>query len=320
MSASIQVANERIESFACDVLVLKYAQGFHGADAAVAGLLTDTFTVASPIAPLPGEYVLLPGDGKIAAQYALFVGVPRLLNFGYGQIREFTRFALQIVAQRLPDARHIAMTMHGIGIGLDEREAFLSQLGGLVGFVKLEPARFASYHFTFVEKNAKRAKRLQTLVTDNTDAPASTAISAIPQPPAPEIQAGLESEKKPHVFVAMPFSLEMEDVFIFGIQGPVNAAGYLCERVDMDIFTGDIVARIRERIETAALVIADLTGANANVYLEVGYAWGKNVQTLLLTRREEDLKFDVKSQRCIIYKNISDLARKIEQDLKCLAK
>jgi hypothetical protein len=317
MSESIQVANEKIEDFACDVLVLKYAQGFHGADAAIADLLTDSFAGETRIAPLPGEYVLLPGNGRIAAKYALFVGVPRLLKFGYGQIREFVRYALQIVAQRLPQARHVAMTMHGIGYGLDERESFLSQLGGLLGFIQMEPARFESYQFTFVEKNPKRAKRLAAMVAENTNAP-ETANA--PQPPAPEIQAGLESEKKPHVFVAMPFSLEMEDVFIFGIQGPVNAAGYLCERVDMDIFTGDIVARILERIQTATLVIADLTGANANAYLEVGYAWGKGVPTLLLTRREEDLKFDVKSQRCIIYKNISDLARKIEQDLKCLTK
>lgn len=116
----------------------------------------------------------------------------------------------------------------------------------------------------------------------------------------------------------MPFSKDLEDVYVFGIQGPVNTAGYLCERVDMTTFTGDILDRIKSRIETGTLVIADLTGANANVYLEVGYAWGKNRPTLLLAKKEDDLKFDVRGQRCIVYKNIVDLSKKLQVDLAAL--
>jgi hypothetical protein len=63
------------------------------------------------------------------------------------------------------------------------------------------------------------------------------------------------------------------------------------------------------------LVIADLTGANANVYLEVGYAWGKDRPTVLVAKKGNELKFDVSGQRCIVYKNISDLAKKLEADL-----
>ena len=116
----------------------------------------------------------------------------------------------------------------------------------------------------------------------------------------------------------MPFSKDLEDVFIFGIQGPINKAGYLCERVDMLSFTGDILERIKSRIETAALVVADLTGANPNVYLEVGYAWGKNRPTLLLSRKTDDLKFDVRGQRCLVYDSIVDLSKKLQQDLAVL--
>jgi hypothetical protein len=98
----------------------------------------------------------------------------------------------------------------------------------------------------------------------------------------------------------------------------VNAAGFLCERVDMATFTGDILTRIKSRIETAALIVADLTGANPNVYLEVGYAWGKDRPTLLLTKKSDELKFDVRGQRCLVYKNIADLAKKLEADLAAL--
>jgi hypothetical protein len=135
-----------------------------------------------------------------------------------------------------------------------------------------------------------------------------------------EITAGARSRAKAHVFVAMPFSKDLDDVFVFGIQGPVNGAGYLCERVDMLSFTGDILERIKSRIETATLVVADLTGANPNVYLEVGYAWGKNRPTLLLSRKTDDLRFDVRGQRCIVYENIVDLAKKLQQDLAIIGR
>ena len=117
----------------------------------------------------------------------------------------------------------------------------------------------------------------------------------------------------------MPFSDDMVDTFGFGIQAPVNIAGYLCERVDLTSFTGDILDRIKSRIETASLVIAELTGANPNVYLEVGYAWGRNRPTLLIAKQGEPLRFDVQGQRCIVYKNITELAKNFKADLASLS-
>lgn len=65
---------------------------------------------------------------------------------------------------------------------------------------------------------------------------------------------------------------DMDDVFYYGIQQPVRATGFLCERADQEAFLGDILDRVKQKIETAAVVIAELTGANPNVYLEIGYA------------------------------------------------
>ena len=96
----------------------------------------------------------------------------------------------------------------------------------------------------------------------------------------------------------------------------VNAAGFLCERADLATFSGDIVAWIKQRIGTASLVIADLSGANANVYLEVGYAWGLDIPTILLVKDPEELKFDVKGQRCLIYKRIKDLEELLAKELE----
>ena len=315
MKSNIFVECSDVVEFQCDVLVLKYAQAFFGADKIVASLLQH-----QDISPRPGKYVLLASEGQIAARHVLFLGVVELSRFEYGQIREFARSAMQILAQQAPDVEHIGMTMHGIGYGLDEKESFLAQIAGLGDAFRAGVMPSSLERVTIVERNQGRASRLRQILDDHF--PSKIRIgNARGERASTEgaIDAGPQSNAKPHVFVAMPFAEEMEDVYNWGIQGPVNAAGYLCERVDMATFTGDILARIKSRIETAELVIADLTGANPNVYLEVGYAWGKDRPTLLLAKKGDELKFDVRTQRCIVYKNITDLAKKLGTDLESLS-
>ena len=76
-----------------------------------------------------------------------------------------------------------------------------------------------------------------------------------------------------------------------------------------------MMVEIIRKIETAKLVIADVTGANPNVYLEIGYAWGTNKKTLLIAHKNEKLKFDIQSQRCLLYRNITHLSKLLETDL-----
>lgn len=127
--------------------------------------------------------------------------------------------------------------------------------------------------------------------------------------------AGHDSVTRQHVFVAMPFDESFEDVFHFGIASPVRAIGLLCERMDQIAFVGDVIERMKERIASAALVIADLSYANANVYLEVGYAWGAGVPCILTCNRKTDLKFDVRGQRCLFYSTIVELEKRISSEL-----
>jgi hypothetical protein len=116
----------------------------------------------------------------------------------------------------------------------------------------------------------------------------------------------------------MPFAAEMEDVFHYGIQGAVNDAGFLCERADLSSFTGDVMEWVKKRISAATFVIGDLSTANPNVYLEIGYAWGCGKPTILLVNNSSDLKFDVKTQRCLVYRRIKDLEESLKKELKQL--
>jgi hypothetical protein len=64
------------------------------------------------------------------------------------------------------------------------------------------------------------------------------------------------------------------DRFHYGIQRSAEAAGFLGERADLTSFVGDVLDFVRERISTASFLVADLTTANPNVYLDVGLRLG----------------------------------------------
>lgn len=135
-----------------------------------------------------------------------------------------------------------------------------------------------------------------------------------------ELKTSVEKVEKPskHIFVAMPFIPDLEDCYYYGIRVPINLAGFNSIRVDQESFTGDILSQIKASIETAAAVVAVLDGANPNVYLEVGYSWGKEVPTILLIKNLKELSFDVSGHKCLVYENIQHLESILTAELSKL--
>jgi hypothetical protein len=324
MPPDIRIDVEQGDALAthADVLALKYADALYGVDRAVVHALSGHIPDIRERLPKPSGFYFTATDGAIAARNALFVGVGPLRQFGYGEIRAFARKALEALAGEAPHAVHVALTVHGPGYGLDEAEAFTSELAGLLDAISRGDFPAELKRLTIVEANVGRAKRLanlrDTLLADV--AGGSTTRLARPLAAIPDRMrsVGYDSPNKPHVFVAMPFAEEMDDVFHYGIQGAVNAAGFLCERADLSTFTGDVIDWVKRRIASAALVVADLSDANPNVYLEVGYAWGCGRPTVLVVRDTAQLKFDVRGQRCLPYKKIRELEASLRTELENL--
>lgn len=315
---SVRVSQGNVLEFPTDVLVLKYAQSFHGADAAAAELFEEAGQPLQLPMPMRGTRLVRSVRG-IAARQVLFVGVPPLQKLDYGEIRDFARKALTALSEDAPQCRHIALTIHGPGYGLDETEAFTSEVAGLVDAVQAAEFPESLADITFVERNHGRARRLAQVLEDLLpEGQLRIGRHGPERTDASRERLSQAAEAKKHVFVAMPFKEEMEDVYYYGIQSAVQAAGYLCERADLSAFTGDVLDWVRSRIQSASFVVADLTEANPNVYLEVGYSWGIGVPTVLIVRDTADLKFDVRGQRCLVYKKIRDLEEKLNAELKGL--
>lgn len=310
-----------------DVLVLKYAQQFYGADRAVAAILRESTTGSLDLTPPVGEYRLIPTYGALWVPQVLFVGVRSLFDFRYAEIREFAVRALHTLADTMVSAGTIAFTLHGPGYGLDETECFLSEIAGIAEAVTAGRCPGDLETVQIIERSVNRATRLSDLLEQYLpgaaiERDAQRLHRRIGRERSETLRAvGYDSGAKEHVFVAMPFAEEMGDLFHYGIRQAVNATGYLCERIDEIPSVGDVLPKIKELIKTAAFVVAELTGASPNVYLEVGYAWGCGVPTILLIQHNEvgNLKFDVAGQRCVVYSTIRDLESRLATELRGLA-
>lgn len=326
MSIRIEVVHGDALRFPADVLALKFAQELYGVDAMVVATLQQNGVDVRSKLPGVGATLRVNSGNAIAAAEALFVGVSPLGKFDYQTIREFAHSVLSTLGREEPSTQHVAMTLHGGGFGLDEAEAFRSEIAGVLDAVAANQRPERLIRISIVERNAPAVERLNALLTSilPTNTVGDGQLKHIAHPQSLGIARGTlgnvghESNEKPHVFVAMPFAEEYADKFHYGIQGATNAAGYLCERADLASFTGDVVAWVKDRIGSAALVVADLTGANPNVYLEVGYAWGRGVKTVLISAKGDELKFDVRTQRCLIFDSIRHLEELLTEELKAL--
>jgi hypothetical protein len=309
-----------------DVLALKYARAFYGVDGKIVSLLKPHAAI-SDVSPPIGDSRLIRTRGVIAAPWALFMGVVDLYDFDYGQIRQFSKDVLAHLAEKMPTTQSISLTLHGPGYGLDESECFLSELAGIAEAVTLGIYPSELLTVKIVEFDRRRAERIGELLESHLlggriEADERVLRRRLGKQRSETLRAiGYDSGEKQHVFVAMPFAEEMGDLFHYGIRQAVNSNGLLCERIDQEPSIGDVLARIKEKIRTAKWVVAELTGANPNVYLEVGYAWGSGVPTILLVKKDQvgALRFDVAGQRCVVYTSIRDLEEKLSSELSVLA-
>ncbi len=116
-------------------------------------------------------------------------------------------------------------------------------------------------------------------------------------------------------FVLMPFAEEFQALYTDHIKPAVQRAGLKCMRAD-DIFSArPIVQDIWEYICKARLIIAELTGRNPNVFYEVGMSHTLDKDVIMITRSMDDVPFDLKHIRCIVYDDGQNGLKKLEESL-----
>lgn len=102
-------------------------------------------------------------------------------------------------------------------------------------------------------------------------------------------------------FVLMPFVKAMDPIYTDHIKPAVEGEGIACQRADEIVGTNIITFDIWEKINRSRVIIADLTDRNPNVFYEIGLAHALGKEVVLIAQTMNDVPFDLKSLRCIVY-------------------
>lgn len=117
-------------------------------------------------------------------------------------------------------------------------------------------------------------------------------------------------------FIIMPYTDKLNPIYENIIKPVIKDLKLECLRAD-EIFTSkSIIEDIWNNIKKARFIIADLTDRNPNVFYELGLAHALNKEVILLTQDINDVPFDLRHLRFIVYQDSIAGADKLKSDLK----
>jgi hypothetical protein len=119
--------------------------------------------------------------------------------------------------------------------------------------------------------------------------------------PSAVVQFPVGTPREPKlVAVMMPFARKF-DVVYETIEAAVADAGLTCVRADNIWEHHQVIGDILSILWRSQIVVADLSGKNANVFYETGLAHALPRSTILLTQDPGDVPFDLQSIRYLHY-------------------
>jgi hypothetical protein len=133
----------------------------------------------------------------------------------------------------------------------------------------------------------------------------------------------ISSKSWPEVFVAMPFLTEIDPIYRDHIKEIVEKKMKKSLGRADDFYTNhEIMKDVWSAIYYSDAVIADCTGRNPNVFYEIGIAHTLGKKTVLIAQKIDDIPFDVRHIRSIIYeytpRGVKEFEKKLEDTLRAL--
>ena len=132
-------------------------------------------------------------------------------------------------------------------------------------------------------------------------------------------------------FVIMPFgnpkvdavqARKLELIYSQWIKPTVEAIQYSdgasikCHRADKEERPEEIITHIIENLVVSDIVIADLSGRNPNVFYELGVRHAVNNKTILIAEDLDDIPFDLRGLRAIVYRYEPEHMLKLKNSLE----
>ena len=143
-------------------------------------------------------------------------------------------------------------------------------------------------------------------VLDVTHAADAEVASATAEERLKKVSKGVSVQSTDSCFVMMPFAEPLGTYYASVYEPAIKKAGLTPVRADTDIYgTGKIIDQIWSGINSAKVLVAELTKRNPNVLYELGLAHALRKPVVLVSSNEEDVPFDVKHVR-VIYYDVND--------------
>ncbi len=120
--------------------------------------------------------------------------------------------------------------------------------------------------------------------------------------------------RSPFGLVLMPFAGKFKNQWDHAFYPAIKRAGFEPYRADAEhLGTGIIRRDITRMIWEAEIIVAELTGTNANVMYELGLAHAAKKPVVIVVQDEKDIPFDVQQMRFLVYN--SDDLKELQENL-----
>jgi hypothetical protein len=121
-----------------------------------------------------------------------------------------------------------------------------------------------------------------------------------------KLSRGVTVQATDTCFVMQPFASPHGDYFATIYEPAIVKAGLKAVRADDEIFgTGKIIDQIWTGINSARVLVAEMTTRNANVFYELGLAHALRKPVILVSSNKQDVPFDIGHVR-VIYYDVND--------------
>jgi hypothetical protein len=149
------------------------------------------------------------------------------------------------------------------------------------------------------------------------DQPAGHQVALIASGITPVTFANIAATvERPRAFVATQFTALFDRIWDQVIRKAAEAEGFNPIRIDEVAGPNPILADIKRHVAEAAVVIAEITPLNANVFYEVGYADALNKPLILLAHAGTKLPFDIQGYRTVFYEDVIGGEVKLAENLR----
>jgi len=194
---------------------------------------------------------------------------------------------------------------------IDFRQDFEKGMTQLLASLKKPPpsAHIAATQEPARENQAFLNKQILTLIT--------TGLSRTPRQRNNIFFESAVIEEPNLCFVLMPFGPKWSrPLFEKHIVPACTRERFNALRADDIYGVSGIMQQVWLYVNRARLIVADLTTRNPNVFYEVGLAHALGKDVILTTQTMDDVPFDLRAIRCIVYSLELDGPQRFEEDLQ----